>query len=137
MSTLEHSVVSLLNLGSSIHHANKESERRFGLSLVQWCLLKHLIDMPSASARSLAKEAGVHPSTLTQTIKRLARKKLIFILEDPKDSRRKLISITRLGKDMMESTATQMTSWLSGLAALERDLDRISVSLNNSVSKQV
>lgn len=37
-----------------------------GLSLGQWCVLKHLIDMPGTSANALAAAVGVHPSTYKQ-----------------------------------------------------------------------
>lgn len=97
MTKQNHSFFSLLQIGLSIHHVNKLSERRFGMSLVQWCLLKQLLDRPASSAFVLAKATGVQPSTLTQTLKRLERKGYIFITEDPRDSRKKLISITRSG----------------------------------------
>lgn len=130
MNEFERKLFSLLDIGSSIHHFNKESERRLGLSLVQWCLLKRLIDMPSASAQSLASEVGVHPSTLTQTIKRLERKSFVFVTEDPRDSRKKLISITRLGKEHLDSATLQMKTWLQELTPLGDDLHRVSSALH-------
>lgn len=112
----------LLHLGVAINQLNKRSEKKLGLSLVQWCSLKNLIDMPAATAHALASAVGVHPSTLTQTLKRLERKKYVFIMEDPADSRKKLISITRLGKNVMESASDKMSTLSTGLIKLEKEL---------------
>lgn len=102
MSDLEHSLLTLFQIGVSIQNFNKRLEKSLGLSLVQWCLLKRLIDMPATPAHALAKAVGVHPSTLTQTLKRLERKNYIFITDDSKDYRKKLIAITRSGKKILE-----------------------------------
>ncbi|MBY0469940.1 MarR family transcriptional regulator [bacterium] len=106
---------SLFKMGVSIHNLNKKTEKKLGLSLVQWCLLKRLIDLPAASASSLASAVGVHPSTLTQTLRRLGRKGFIYVAEDPKDSRKKAISITRSGRDILHTSTRDMVSWSKDL----------------------
>jgi len=106
---------SLFKMGVSIHNLNKKTEKKLGLSLVQWCLLKRLIDLPAASASSLADAVGVHPSTLTQTLRRLGRKGFIYVAEDPKDSRKKAISITRSGRDILQTSTRDMISWSKDL----------------------
>ena len=135
MSEQEQSLFSLFHIGISIHTLNRQSEKDSGLSLVQWCLLKCLIDMPAASAHSLSTAVGVHPSTLTQTLKRLERKKYIFITEDPKDSRKKLISITRVGKEAMENTSVRMGDWSQNLSLLGQDLHRVRSFLQAQVNQ--
>ncbi len=137
MNDLDQSLFSLLDIGNSIHQFNKQSERRVGVSLVQWCLLKRLIDMPSASAQSLAAEVGVHPSTLTQSIKRLERKNFIFVIVDPKDSRKKLISITRHGKESLENTTIHMRTWLKEMEAFGDKIQRLSFLLQDKILKEV
>lgn len=112
----------LFQIGVSLHQLNKRLEKHLGLSLVQWCLLKNLIDLPAVSALSLATAVGVHPSTLTQTLKRLEKKKFIFVMEDSTDSRKKLISITRAGKNNLESTSKKMKKKLSTLFEFEKEL---------------
>lgn len=115
----------LFQIGVSLHQLNKRLEKHLGLSLVQWCLLKKLIDMPAVSALSLANAVGVHPSTLTQTLKRLERKKYIFVMRDLVDSRKKLISITRSGKNNLELTSKKMKKRLSTLFELEKELSTL------------
>ncbi len=94
-------LLSLVELANWLHHFNKRAEKLWGLSLTQWALLSHLIDNPGCSPQNLASLVGVHPSTLTQTMKRLHKKGLLFVAEDPKDSRKKIISITRAGRDKL------------------------------------
>jgi len=136
MSNSESHLISLFQIGIAIHQLNRRSEKYMGLSLVQWCLLKHLIDMPAVPAHSLAKVVGVHPSTLTQTLKRLEKKKYIFIIGDPKDTRKKLISITRLGKEILDSTSEKMTSWSKGFSDISDELVSIQSCLQEQVIKE-
>jgi DNA-binding MarR family transcriptional regulator len=111
MKKLESAFFSLFEMSIAIHALNKTAERKLGLSVVQWCLLRKLLDMPSCSAQGLAKAVGVHPSTLTQTLKRLEKKKLLFVAEDPRDSRKKLISLTRAGRDLLAEIEQRDLSW--------------------------
>lgn len=133
MTKKNQSLLSLFQIGLSIHHLNLKAEQRLGISLGQWCLLRHLVDMPATSAFALAKAVGVHPSTLTQTLKRLNRRELIFITEDPKDSRRKLISITRKGKTMLDETEKALGRNIDPLAEMSTEL----VALRDRLASQV
>lgn len=90
---------SLFHLTLTLHHLNKEVEHKFKLSFVQLFVLLKLRSLPATSAQMLAGAVGVHPSTLSQTLRRLTRKEYVFVTEDPKDSRRKLIALTKRGKE--------------------------------------
>lgn len=129
--------LSLFRIGISIHNFNKISEREVGLSLVQWCLLRKLIDMPAASAFSLAKEVGIHPSTLTQTLKRLEKKGFVFISEDPKDSRRKVVSLTRLGRKSMQDAEKKMSVWRMNFSEVKNELLRVQKCLAVQLEDQI
>lgn len=131
MFEVEQSLFSLFHIGISIQAFNKRSEKILGISLVQWCLLRRLIDMPATSAYSLAISVGVHPSTLTQTLKRLERKKLIFVISDPKDSRKKLISITRAGMELLDKAQGSIEKYSKELSVIEGDLFHIKSHLQN------
>ena len=89
----------LVEVSLAIHNLNKSAEQRLGLSLVQFHILSALLELPGCSPLELAQMSGVHPSTLTQTLKILERKGLILIDKHPKDSRRKILLATRQGRD--------------------------------------
>lgn len=91
--------------------------------------------MPAVSAHALAKAVGIHPSSLTQTLKRLERKKYIFVIGDPQDTRKKIISITRSGKDILSATSEKMDNWSKGLSGLGNELVSIQAYLETQVSK--
>ena len=133
----ELSLHSIFHIGVSIHHLNKKTEKQIGLSIAQWCLLRQLVDMPGVSAFSLAKAAGIHPSTLTQTLKRLERKGFLFITEDPKDSRKKLISLTRPGRNAMESAGDRMKKWSAELSDMGGELQRVLSRLQTQANQEL
>lgn len=123
---LELSIFHLLKMNLAIQQLNRHYEQSFGLSIVQWHLLKHLVDLPGTPATVLAHAAGVHPSTLTQSLRRLLRKKYIFATNDPKDSRKKILSITREGKEMLDQLELHFDHGLPGLKNFSQDLCDIS-----------
>ncbi len=93
----------IVKMNLKFHSLNRDAEQKWGLSLVQYYFLGTLRDLPGTSPQNLARLVGLHPSTLTQTIKRLQKKKMIFLEEDPKDSRKKLLGLTALGNRCLRS----------------------------------
>lgn len=126
------SLLLLFKFGNLIHNFNKKSEKEIGVSLAQWSVLKQLIDMPGTSALKLAHSVGVHPSTLSQTLKRLEKKNFLYLLEDPKDSRKKLISITKVGKTALESFEENIRPLSKKFSSIEKDIDNLSHFLENN-----
>lgn len=122
MNASKHPLKSVFHVSLLLHNLNKEAERRTGLSIVQWSILKHLIEMPATSAQELSEAVRLHPSTLTQSLKRLIRKELIFVSEDPRDSRKKIISLTRKGKDALDRSDIQMEKIAEDLRSVQSEL---------------
>lgn len=102
-------LVGLVRAGVQIQNLNQALERRHGLSLVQWCVLTRLIDMPATSARKLASAVGIHPSTLTASLGRLQRKGYLFSGRDPRDGRKKVLGATRAGKEAADALAAELS----------------------------
>ena len=125
MSSLLQPLSLLVQVGLSIHHLGKKAQRSSGLSIAQWYLLKQLQSQPGICAQELCKAVGVHPSTLTQSLKRLQRKGLVYIGEDPRDSRKKIIALTRDGKEKMDGSTAQMQNIVDNLATLKSAIARI------------
>jgi len=97
------------------YNLNKIAENKLGLSLVQYYLLSSIKEMPCCSPQQLAKQVGIHPSSLTQSLKRLRKKDAIFVAEDPKDSRKKIVSMTRNGAKMVERFGNGIESVLTNI----------------------
>jgi DNA-binding MarR family transcriptional regulator len=129
MLAVRHPLKSVSHVSLLLHNLNKEAERRTGLSIVQWSILKHLIDMPASSAQDLSEAVRLHPSTLTQSLKRLVRKDLIFVTEDPRDSRKKIISLTRRGKKALDESDAQMNQMADDIATIEKALYEVEEGL--------
>lgn len=90
---LEH----MIGLSVDLHNLNASVQRLFDLSIVQWLVLRKIIENPGISARNLAATAGVHPSTITPTLSRLESMNLIYVFERASDLRRKLIVASWVG----------------------------------------
>lgn len=115
-------VILLMEVGQQIQRINKDCERRYGMSVVQLVVMQFLVDRPATSAHALASAVGVHPSTLTQTLRRLCRKQFVFVGDDPRDLRRKMISVTKKGMEALEKSGAQMAADLSYVQAVEHEL---------------
>lgn len=111
---IDSDVRELVRMSLALHNLNRDAEVRFGLSMVQYHVLATLRDMPACSPQRLAEAAGMHPSTLTQSIKRLKRKDALYVADDPKDSRKKILSITGNGNELLEG-------FLEGIKTLVSD----------------
>jgi DNA-binding MarR family transcriptional regulator len=126
-------VLKLLSVNLKFQGLNKTFEYRFGLSIVQWAFMKTLLQMPAASPQGLAKALNVTPGTLTQTAARLERKKFIFVCSDPKDARKKMLSITREGKDVLDDIDKHYELVFSKLMAMKREIFTIEKYLGKTI----
>lgn len=95
--SVENLAYSLSRLAADIHTLHKLSEKKCGVSLIQWSLLSYVIDHPATSSLEISKELKIHPSTLSVILKKMEEKNLLMIIPDPRDSRKKMISATKRG----------------------------------------
>ncbi len=126
-------VAHLIDFSLSLNHINKMLESKCGLSLVQWYLLKTLLEMPAVSPQNLAKALRVTPGTLSQALARLEKKDLLFVREDPKDARRKMISITRAGKERLERAGAEFDRAFAGSGRVDREMNEVTGFLRDKV----
>lgn len=127
------SISRLMNLSLTLQNINKSLELKCGLSVVQWSFLKTLLNMPAVSPQILARALGVTPGTLSQTLTRLERKKYLFMCDDPTDARKKMISITRSGKDALASVNKIFEQIFSEIDLIEDGLTKIDDFLKDKV----
>jgi DNA-binding MarR family transcriptional regulator len=91
----------ITQLGTQIHQLNKTSQDELGLSFFQYHLLNTLRKKPGQSLQKLAQNCAIHPSTLTQSLKPLLKRKLVGINIHPSDSRSKILFLTKTGNDSL------------------------------------
>lgn len=118
----EQNLLTIARIGTSIHNVNKVFEKEMGFSLVQWVVLKRLVDMPATSATSLAKSIGIHASSLTPTLRRLQGKKMVAVMIDPHDSRKRMVSLTKVGYDALLKVEKHIAKWNLQLPKIETEL---------------
>lgn len=120
---------SALHVGLLIHNINKDAERRTGLTLAQWSILKHLIERPAISAQKLSAAVRLHPSTLSLSLRRLVRRGFVWISADPRDSRRRTISLTREGKQQLDLADDEMNRFATELRQISAELTAVEARL--------
>ncbi|OFZ18254.1 MAG: hypothetical protein A2Z20_10710 [Bdellovibrionales bacterium RBG_16_40_8] len=131
---IEEPLSNLMSLNLIFQAINKTLEAKYGLSIVQWSFLKTLAGMPAIAPLALAKALRVSPGTLSQTTMRLEKKKYIFVCNDPKDARKKMISLTRSGKDTLDSIDKSYTLIFSNIQNISSELKTIEIFLCNTKS---
>ncbi len=109
----------LIGLSVDLHNLNARVQRRYDISIVQWLVLKKIVDQPGLSAGTLADISGVHPSTLTPTITRLESMGLIYIQERPSDMRRKLLLASWKGLECSRNSEKAFAAALGATGKLE------------------
>jgi DNA-binding MarR family transcriptional regulator len=120
----------IFQIGLRIQHLNQRLESWTGISLTQWALLQELVPHPGISPLQLSERLGVQPSTMTPALARLERKGLVFVGKDPKDGRKKAISLTRKGKETIDAAERLVISWRDRLGVDREELIRLRDSLD-------
>jgi DNA-binding MarR family transcriptional regulator len=75
-----------------------------GITKAQFTVLNHFVrlDIVEKSPADLASAFQVRRPTMTSTLARMESAGLVVIRDDPRDGRRKLVSITETGREMRE-----------------------------------
>jgi DNA-binding MarR family transcriptional regulator len=131
---IENSISSLISLSLYFNQINKALESKLNLSIVQWSVLKTLLEMPAISPLHLSKALGVTPGTLSQTLSRLEKKNFLFMRYDPNDARKKMISITRNGKRALDISDAQFKQFFSEINRLEKEIKLVASYLYKKVA---
>lgn len=131
------SISKLINLNLTIQGLNKSLEATCGLSIVQWSVLNALLKMPAVAPQILARALNITPGTLSQSLSRLSKKHFLFICNDPHDARKKMISLTRSGKDALKAAEREYRSIFSGINSICSGIDLVDGFLKNTAKMRV
>ena len=83
------------------------------LTLSQSAVLSRLHKGGPASASDLAAYEGIRPQSMAATLAALAGHGLVQRSPDPQDGRKQVISLTRAGRDLLESDRAVRQEWLT------------------------
>jgi len=87
-------------LDHGLHSASKRMEATHGITVSQRLVIGFVGRSPGISAGTLARSLHVHPSTLTDILRRLESRGVLHRRTDPKDSRRALFGLTPRGRQV-------------------------------------
>lgn len=132
----EDALLGLFRISNEVSLLNKRAEARFGLSLTQWALLRELRERPGCSPLALAEALRVAPGTLTQSLKRMARKGYLHIGDDPRDTRRKVLALTRPGLRQLSAANLRVGEWSRGLEPLGPSIREVQDLLEHRATQE-
>jgi DNA-binding MarR family transcriptional regulator len=81
-----------------LESTSKQMRTRIGVTGPQRLVLRVIGLFPGLSAGDLASILHLHPSTLTGVLQRLITQRLVRRLDDPKDRRRAILTLTARGR---------------------------------------
>jgi len=95
-----------------------------GLKVSQFVVLNHLVRLGGEwSPARLANALQVTRGAMTNTLQRLEKRGLVRVLDDPRDGRGKLVSITKAGRDMRVRCVKSVSPLLADLSRELSDKD--------------
>ncbi|MGE4169438.1 MAG: MarR family winged helix-turn-helix transcriptional regulator [Candidatus Margulisiibacteriota bacterium] len=115
---------------------NKVLEGKSGLSLVQWLFMTTLADRPTASPLALAKALKVTPGTLSQTLERLQRRAYIISCNDPQDERRKMLALSKPGKEALEKAEALYNPVFKDVHLMTQEIERLRHYLDDLIGRE-
>jgi homoprotocatechuate degradation regulator HpaR len=83
----------------------------------QWRVLRVLIDEGATDVSTLSVNSLLRPPSVTRILRELTRRGLIQRIIDPFDARRSIVSVTPLGRQLVDSTTGAMLNMLDRYAA--------------------
>jgi DNA-binding MarR family transcriptional regulator len=83
-----------------LSRVSRRMERTVGVTGPQRMVVRLVGHHPGISAGDLARTLHVHPSTLTEVLRRLTERGILERAQDPTDARRALFRLTRRGREL-------------------------------------
>lgn len=108
-----------------VRSALRRYPKDLGLSFVHAAIIGGIGTFGPISARDLATILTMHEGQLSRNIKQLEDNDLISRIPDPADSRRKMLMLSRKGKNLynkvMNTQKSREENFLAGISAGDRD----------------
>ncbi len=88
------------------------------LSLLEWRLIRLLVNRPDSTARELNRVSGINTAQISHGVRRLDNRKLITVMRDPIDRRAYRLKLTTLGRQLYTQALPVMNRRYQALCAL-------------------
>jgi DNA-binding MarR family transcriptional regulator len=85
----------------ALRESSGDVERRTGIGAAQLFVLRRLAEHQSLTVNELAAKTFTHQSSVSEVVARLVRRRLVARRVDARDRRRRLLSVTRLGHQLL------------------------------------
>ena len=103
----------------ALREASRVSQRRTGLSAAQLFVLRRLAEQAPLSINELAAVTFTHQSSVSVVVSRLVERRLVTRIRDPRDARRRLLTLTSGGRRKLRSApGTSQDRLIAAIQAL-------------------
>jgi homoprotocatechuate degradation regulator HpaR len=92
--------------------------REIGVTEQQWRVMRVLTDQDECEPSRLARQALLHPPSVTRILKELADRGLVVREADPNDGRRAVLRISPQGRALVLATAKRTAAVFQSYAAV-------------------
>jgi len=107
----------------ALQTASKRMEAALGVTGPQRLVIRIVGRFPGIRAGQLADTLRIHPSTVTDVVKRLERRGLLVRMRDARDGRRVLLGLTEAGRridaERMGTVESAVRRALAGLSPID------------------
>ncbi|HLU54837.1 MAG TPA: MarR family transcriptional regulator [Pseudonocardia sp.] len=109
-------------------------ERTFGVTGEQLALLRIVAERGTWPMKELREHLVMHPATLGQALDRLAARGLVTLRADPADRRRRLVTATAEGRELLARVPPVGPGRLRSVSADPGALARVAAAFEEAVS---
>lgn len=122
-----------LRLDRAFDRFNKELRARHGITGAQLAMLRIAAERAPVTMAELRSDFALHPATMGQLIDRIVQAGLLARSTDPKDRRRRVLSVTKRGGEVLAAAPIAGPVRLRSVPADPERLGRLANALDDAV----
>ena len=108
-------------------------ERTRGVTAVQLAMLRLVAETGPVRLAELRERLGMHPATLGQLVDRLAARRLVSLERDPRDGRRRVVTVTSHGRALLADAPVAGPVRLRSPELPRERLDRLAEAFEDAI----
>ena len=122
-----------VRLDQALRAYSRELERARGVTGGQLAMLRIVAEMEPVTLAQLRERLVLHPATLGQFLDRLASKRLVALERDQRDRRRRVVSVTEEGRELLEDAPLAGPVRLRSARVRRERLDRLAEAFEDAI----